>query len=142
MTKVFSSVLLVAFASLAFAQEEKKDPKAVSASETVKKWIDAAANRDMKTLEKLAAKTTRKTSLKLIKEQWFINYQGTVKIIHEETSGDRAVVVYRLENRDAVFTPEICYDVIGLVREDNEWKVDDRVGGVLKPAKPLPKPPK
>jgi hypothetical protein len=135
MTRVFSFVLGVALVSLAHAQEESKDAKAVSPSDTVKKWIDAAAKRDMKTVAKLASRTTTRRSLKLIQEQGFLNYQGTAKIIHEEISGDRAVVVYRLENRDAVFTPEIRYDVIVLVREDKQWKVTEQGGGVLKPGK-------
>ena len=57
------------------------------------------------------------------------------KIIHEEIDGDRAVVVCRLENRDAVFTDEIRYDMITLVRETKQWKVDLQGGGVLKPGK-------
>jgi hypothetical protein len=89
----------------------------------------------MKTLAKLASRTTPKVSLTVIKQQGFLDYQGTTKIIHEEVSGDRAVVVYRLENRDAVFTAEIRYAVIDLVREDKQWKVTEQGGGVLKPGK-------
>jgi hypothetical protein len=135
MTKFFSFVLWVALVSLAHAHDESKDQKAVSPSDTVKKWIAAAAKRDMKTVANLASKATTKRSLKLIQEQGFLNYQGAAKIIHEEIGGDRAVVVYRLENRDAVFTPEIRYDVIVLVREDKQWKVTEQGGGVLKPGK-------
>jgi hypothetical protein len=134
MTKVFSFLLLVAFVPLVYAQKGGKDEKKGSPSETVKKWIAAAGKRDGKTLAKLASRTIPKISLKLIEEQGFLNYQGAVKIIHEESSGDRAVVVYRLENRDAVFTAEIRYDLIDLVREDKQWKVT-QAGGVLKPGK-------
>ena len=87
----------------------------------------------MKTVAKLASRTTPKRSLKLIEEQGFLNYQGTVKIVHEEIKGDRAVVVYRLENREAVFTAKIRYDVIVVVREDKQWKVSEQGGGVLEP---------
>jgi hypothetical protein len=135
MTKVFPFLLWVPLVSLAHVQEESKDQKAVSPSNTVKKWIDAAAKRDMKTVAKLASRTTTRRSLKLIQEQGFLNYQGAVKIIHEEIGGNRAVVVYRLENHDAVFTAEIRYDVIVLVREDKQWKVTEQGGGVLKPGK-------
>jgi hypothetical protein len=89
----------------------------------------------MKTVAKLASKTTPKASLKLMEQQSFLDYQGAAKTIHEEISGDRAVVVYRLENRDAVFTAAIRYDVIVLLREDKQWKVIQQGGGVLKPGK-------
>jgi hypothetical protein len=135
MTRLLSFLLLVAFGPLAYAQKGSKNENKVSPSDTVKKWIDAAGKRDMKTLGKLASRTTPRRSLKLIEEQGFLNYQGAAKIIHEEMSGDRAVVVYRLENRDAVFTAEIRYDVIVLVREGKEWKVTEQGGGVLKPGK-------
>ena|SRR5262249_11626945 len=133
MTKVISLMLLFAFLTLADAQEENKDAKKAPPSATVKKWIDAAAKKDMKTLAKLASRTTPERSLKLIEEQGFLNYQGTVKIVHEEIKGDRAVVVYRLENREAVFTAKIRYDVIVVVREDKQWKVSEQGGGVLEP---------
>jgi hypothetical protein len=135
MIKVFSFILFVAFVPLTCAQEKPKDQKELSPSEVVKQWIDAAAKKDMKTVAKLASKTTTKQSLKLIEEQGFLNYQGETKIIHEENGGDRAVVVYRLENRDAVFTPEIRYDMITLVREAKQWKVSQQGGGVLKEGK-------
>jgi hypothetical protein len=135
MTQVYSFVVLAAFVSLACAQEERKDKKELSPSDTVRQWIDAAARREMKTVGKLASRTTPKRSLKLIEGQGFLSYQGAARIIHEEISGDRAVVVYRLENRGAVFTAEIRYDVIVLVREDKQWKVTEQGGGVLKPGK-------
>jgi hypothetical protein len=87
----------------------------------------------MKTIAKLASRTTPKHSLKLIEEQGFVNYQGTVKIVHEEIKGDRAVVVFRLHNREAVFTAKVRYDVIVVVREDKQWKVSEQGGGVLEP---------
>jgi hypothetical protein len=129
------SWILVASGPLASPQDNPKDQKEASPSETVKQWIDAAANRDQKTLAQLAGKSTSKQSLKLIEQQGFLNYRGAAKIIHEEICADRAVVVYRLENRDAVFTPEISYDIVTLVREANQWKVDMQGGGVLKAGK-------
>lgn len=135
MTRFVSLVILVAFAPSACPQEKPKDPKEASPSETVKQWIDAAANRDAKTLAKLAAKSMSKQSLMLIQQQGFPHYQGQVKIIHEETCGEQAIVVYRLENRDAVFTPEIRYDLVTLVRDANQWKVNEQGGGVLKAGK-------
>jgi hypothetical protein len=131
----FPILFLAASVALTSAQGESKTQKEESPGDTVKTWINAAAKRDWKTVEQLASKTTPKRTLKLLKEQGFLNYQGTAKIIHEEISGDRAVVVYRLENRDAVFTPEVQFDIIVLVREDKQWKVDTRGGGVLKPGK-------
>jgi len=56
-----------------------------------------------------------------------------VKIVHEEIKGDRAVVVYRLENPEAMFTAKIRYDVVVVVREDKQWKVSEQGGGVLEP---------
>jgi hypothetical protein len=139
MSTVLASVLLVAFAPWAFAQataqEKPKELKERSPSEVVKQWVSAAAKRDMEAVTKLASKTTPKQSLMLIEQQGFLNYQGEVKIIHEELSGSRAIVVYRLENRDAVLTAEIRYDMILLVREDQQWKVAEQGGGVLKPGK-------
>ena len=135
MTRNIPILFLAASVSLAHAQGESKAQKEESPGDTVKTWIDAAAKQDWKTVEKLASRTTPKRTLMLLKEQGFLNYQGTAKIIHEEISGDRAVVVYRLENRDAVFTPEVQFDIVVLVREDKQWKVDGQGGGVLKPGK-------
>jgi hypothetical protein len=135
MTESLCFVVLVALVPLAPGQEKGKDQKQVSPSEVVKQWIDAAAKKDGKTLAKLASKSTPKQSLKLIQEQGFVSYQGEAKIVHEEICGDRAIVVYRLENRDAAFTAEIRYDIITLVQEANEWKVTTQGGGVLKAGK-------
>ena len=135
MTQVYSFVVLATFVSLACAQEERKDKKELSPSDTVRQWIDAAAKRDMKTVGKLASRTTPKRSFKLIEEQRFLDYQGMVKIVHEEIKGDRAVVVYRLEHREAVFTARIRYDVIVVVREDKQWKISEQGGGVLEPGR-------
>ena len=131
----FLSLILVASGPSTSPQDNPKDQKEASPSETVKQWIDAAASRDQKTLTKLAAKSMSKQSLKLIEQQGFPNYQGQVKIIHEEICGGQAIVVYRLENRDAVFTPEIRYDLVTVVREANQWKVNEQGGGVLKAGK-------
>ena len=133
MTKVISLMVLFAFLTLADAQEESKEGKKESPSDTVTKWIDAAGKKEMKTIAQLASKTMPKHSLKLIEEQGFLNYRGTVKIVHEEIKGDRAVVVYRLENREALFTAKVRYDVIVVVREDKQWKVSEQGGGVLEP---------
>jgi hypothetical protein len=136
MNKVIAVVLLLSFASLAFAGKDDKEE--LSPSETAKKWIDAAGKRDAKTLAKLASKTMRKQALKLLDDQGWTVYQGTVKIIHEETTAERAVVIYRLENPDAVFTAELRYGILDLVREGDQWKVTDQAGAVLKPGKPKP----
>src|SRR5262249_26646016 len=92
MSTILPSVLLVAFAPLAAAQataqEKSKDPKERSPSEVVKQGVGAAAKKDMETVAKLASKTTPKQSLTLIELQGFLNYQGDVKIIHEEIGGD------------------------------------------------------
>ena len=135
MSKCLSVALLVTMAPWVGPQEKGKDQKEVSPGDVAKQWIDAAAKKDGKTLEKLASKTTRQQSLKLILEQGWLGYQGDVKIIHQETCGDRAVVVYRLENRDAAFTAEIRYDILTLVLEAKQWKVDTQGGGVLKEGK-------
>ena len=133
MTKVISLILVNSFLTLADARQESKNGKEPSPSDTVKKWIDAAAKKEMKAVAELASKATPKRSLKLIEEQGFLNYQGTVKIVHEEIKGDRAVVVYRLENPEAMFTAKIRYDVVVVVREDKQWKISEQGGGVLEP---------
>jgi hypothetical protein len=135
MRESLSFVLALTLAPWACPQEKGKDQKAVSPGEVAKQWIDAAAKRDGKSLERLACKATPKQSLKLLQEQGFVSYQGEAKIMHEETSGDRAVVVYRLENRNAAFTAEVRYDLLTLVQEGKEWKVDTQGGGVLKAGK-------
>ena len=131
MARVISLMIIFVFLTPADAQEESKDGKEASPSDTVKNWIDAAAKKEMKTVAKLASRATPKRSLKLIEDHGFLNYQGTVKIVHEEIKGDRAVVVYRLENQEAVLTAKIRYDVIVFVREDKQWKVSEQGGGVL-----------
>jgi hypothetical protein len=136
MLKPLSFLLLFALVPLAFAQEKPKDKQDFSPSEVVKQWNQAASKRDMKTLAKLASGTAPKQSLELIDQQFFLHYQGETKIIHEEISGGRAIVVFRVENRGAVFTAEIRYGFILLVREDGQWKVTGEEGsGVLKPGR-------
>jgi hypothetical protein len=83
----------------------------------------------------LAPKSTRPITFKLIREQLFLDYQRKTEIIHEEISGEKAIVVYRLENPGATFRPEVRYDTVGLVREDGQWKVTQGVGGVLNEGK-------
>jgi hypothetical protein len=135
MVKTLSIVALFSYLLLAPAQEKPKGHEKVSPSEVIKAWNSAVAKRDMKIVAGLASKSTSKATLKLIQQQLFLNYQGETKIIHEEISGQRAIVVYRLENRGAAFTPEIRYDIAGLVREDGQWKVSQNMGGVLKEGK-------
>src|SRR5262245_27049017 len=131
MLRAFSFAVCCAFVPLAYGQERPKDQKELSPSDVVKQWNDAAAKRDMKTVAKLASNTRSKRSFELIAQQAFLDYQGETKIIHEEMSGDHAVVVYRLENRDAVFTAAIRYGMNVLVREDGVWKVTREEGGVI-----------
>jgi outer membrane lipoprotein-sorting protein len=73
----------------AFALTSTQQKAEVSPSEVVKQWIDAAAKRDMKTVAKLASKTTRKQFLKLLEDQLFLDYRGETKIIHEEILADK-----------------------------------------------------
>jgi hypothetical protein len=135
MVKTSSLVALFSYLLLTPAQEKPKGHKKASPGEVIKAWNNAVAKRDMKIVATLASKSTSKATLKLIQQQLFLNYQGETKIIHEEISGQRAIVVYRLENRGAAFTPEIRYDIAGLVREDGQWKVSQNMGGVLKEGK-------
>jgi hypothetical protein len=135
MIRALSLVVLVSFVALAPGREKPKGDKDLSPSEVIKAWNSAVANRDMKIVTRLAAKSTRQVTFKLIREQSFLNYQGKTKIIHEEIGSERAIVVYRIENRGAVFTPEIRYDIAGLVRENGQWKVSQDLGGVLKEGK-------
>ena len=131
MLRAFAFAFFCAFVPLAFGQEKPKGQKNLSPSDVVKRWNHAAAKRDMKTLARLASKTRSKRSFQLIEQQAFLEYQGETKIIHEEISGQRAVVVYRLEKRDAVFTAAIRYGMNLLAREDGVWKVTREEGGVI-----------
>jgi hypothetical protein len=135
MKSALSLLALFAFLAWAPGREKEKGDKDLSPSQVVKAWNRAVAQREMKTVARLAAKSTRPITLRLIRDQLFLNYQGTTRIIHEEISGKRAIVVYRLENRGAAMTPEIRYDIAGLVREDGRWKVSQDLGGVLKEGK-------
>jgi len=140
MIRASSLMLFCIFVPLAAGQEKSKDQKAASPSEVVKTWNDAVAKRDMKTVAKLASKTMPKRTLELLFQSGFPPYQGETKIIHEEISDDSALVVFRLENRGAIFTAEIRYGMNLLAREDGQWKVTRHEGGiVLKPGK-QPKP--
>ena len=131
MLRAFTFAVFCAFVPLAFGQEKPKGRKTLSPSDVVKRWNDAAAKRDMKTMVRLASKTRSRRSLQLIQQQGFLEYRGETKIIHQEIRGQRAVVVYRLENRDAVFTAAIRYGMNLLVREDGVWKVEREEGFVI-----------
>jgi hypothetical protein len=136
MNRAFGILVLWAVASFVAGQDKPKDAHDPSPSEVIKRWNEAAAKSDMKTVAKLASKTTPKVVLELIEQQFSLHYQGETKIVHEEISGDSAIVVHRIENRDAVFTAEIGYRMNLLVREDGLWKVTEQSGSVtLKPGK-------
>ena len=130
MIRVLLFVVLSAIVPLANGQEKPKDTKEVSPSEVVKQWNDAAAKKDMKALEKLASGAMSRQILKLIELQFFIHYQGETKIIHEEVSGDRAVVVCRLENKTPILA-EVSYRMNLLVKERGAWKVSQADGSVV-----------
>src|SRR5262249_45999354 len=66
MAKVISLILVYSFLTLADARQESKNGKEPSPSDTVKKWIDAAAKKDLKAVAELASRATPKRSLKLI----------------------------------------------------------------------------
>jgi hypothetical protein len=136
MTSALPRLVFLAFAPLAGLQERPPDPAKPAPSDVIQQWNDAVAKRDVKTMARLAAKAIPKRALTILQQQSFLDYQGSTRIIHEEISGDRAVVVYRLENRGAVFTPEVRYDVATLVREGGQWKVLPNGGGVLKEGRP------
>src|SRR5262245_27982422 len=131
MLRAFSFTVFCALVPFANGQEKPKDQKELSPSDVVKQWNDAAAKKNMKTIAKLASTTRSMRSLELMAQQAFLEYQGVTRIIHEEISGGRAIVVYRLENRDAVFTAAIRYGMNLLVREDGVWKVKREEGFVI-----------
>jgi hypothetical protein len=130
MTRAFPFVVVLSLLPMAHSQEKPKDRKGPSPGEVAKAWNDAAAKRDMKTLAKLASKDTTKQTLDAIEQQSFLHYRGETTVIHEEISGERAVVVYRVENRGAVFTPEIRYGMVLLLHEDGVWKFRSGEGSV------------
>jgi len=137
MRRAVSLVIFFSLASLAEGQERPKEHDGSSPSGVIKLWNDAVARKHSKLVAELVSKDAPKRTLEILQQQTFLEYQGETRIIHEEISGDRAVVVYRLENRGALFTPEVRYDVATLVREDGHWKVSPNGGGVLKLGKQI-----
>jgi hypothetical protein len=135
-TRAFAFVVIVALLPVAYSQEKPKDREGPSPGEVVKSWNEAAAKRDMKALAKLASKDVSKQVLDAIGQQGFLYSGGETKVIHEEISGERAVVVFRVENRGAVVAPEIRYGMVLLLRESATWKFRRQEGSVsLKPEK-------
>ncbi len=118
---------LLAFVPLTQSQEKAKGAKDLSPSEVFKQWLEAVAKKDTKTETKLGSKKYphKFDNVVLFRDQ----FEGKAKIIHEEISGDRAVVVYRLEPRvvDGVL---ISYRLNVLVREEGLWRVTREAGDV------------
>jgi hypothetical protein len=135
MIRVLVFIVWSAFPLLANGQEKPKNTKDASPTEVVKQWNEAAAKKDMKVLKKLASGRVPDQHLKLIELQFFIHYQGETKIIHEEISGDRAIVICRLEHKNPI-RAAVSYRMTVLVRERRAWKVTQEEGSVaLKLAK-------
>src|SRR6516165_6969289 len=118
MIRTFAVLSLIAVAPWTLNQEKAKGEKDLSPSEVFKLWLGAVAKKDTKTEVKLGSKKNPHkfdgdlATLRL----W---YEGMAKIIHEEISGDRAVVVYRMEYS---FAPDdktlIGYHMNVLLREE------------------------
>ena len=102
--------------------------KGPSPGDAVKAWNDALTKGDLKAAEGL----TSSTSKDHIKQNYGTlgqlskSYQGSLKnvklqtkIIHEEISGDTAVVVYRVQYGDE----KVKYWMDKLYLEGGEWKV-------------------
>lgn len=109
-------------------QPVPKNLKALSPGEVAKTWNDALTEGDVRT----AASLTSTTSTLHIKqnfgslEQISVIYQRNLKdhkveskLVHEEISGDTAVVVYRVQYDDKA----VKYWMDKLFREDGTWKV-------------------
>ena len=96
--------------------------------DAVKGWNDALTKGDVKAAESLTSSTSKdhiKQNFGSL-EQLSKSYQGSLKnveletkIIHEEISGDTAVVVYRVQYGDA----KVKYWMDKLYLEGDEWKV-------------------
>ena len=101
---------------------------APSPGDAVKAWNDALTKEDVKAAESLTSSTSKdhiKQNFGSL-EQLSKSYQGSLKndklqtkIIHEEISGDTAMVVYRVQYGDE----KVKYWMDKLYREGGEWKV-------------------
>ena len=102
--------------------------KAPSPGDAVKAWNDALTNEDVKAAEGLTSSTSKdhiKQNYGSL-EQLSKSYQGSLKsdklqtkIIHEEISGDTAMVMYRVQYGDE----KVKYWMDKLYLEGGEWKV-------------------
>jgi hypothetical protein len=130
MRRAFTLLVCCTVISFAPGQEKQKDQKELSPSEVVQAWNGALAKADMKTVRNLSVKNTREEIFEALHQHALIwkhsKDKVAAKIIHEEISGDAAVVVYRVQHGS-----EITYDVVKLVREDQAWKVSGEAGRVF-----------
>ena len=120
MIRMLAIGVLIALVPLAEGQEKPKETNEASPSEVVKAWTESLSKRDMKAVARLASKTTSKNGFAAL-TQLAISYQGLKvesKIIHEEISGDSAVVVCRVQHGAA-----ITYYMEKLVKERGAWRV-------------------
>lgn len=97
----------------------------LSPGEVLKAWNDALTTGNVKTAEKLTSGTSdqhiKQNFVSL--EQLSIIYQKGTKcvqvLVHEEISGDTAIVVYRVQYDDKT----VKYWMDKLFREAGDWKV-------------------
>lgn len=136
MARAILFVVMLALLPVAYGQEKPKVQKGPSPGEVLKAWCEAAAKRDMEAVRKLASKDVDKKVLDAIEKDGSLVYRGQTKVIHEEISGNRAVVVFRVEVGGPVYTANVTYRMALLLREDGGWKFSREEGrAVLKPAK-------
>lgn len=137
MARFVPFVLMLTLLPEAYGQEQSKAPKGPSSpGEVLQAWYEAAARRDMEAVARLASKDVDRKVLNGIEKEGGLHYRGRTKVVHEEISGDRAVVVFRVEQGGPAYAANVTYRMALLLREGGAWKFGREEGrAVLKPAK-------
>jgi hypothetical protein len=120
--------VLLTFALSALGQDEHRATASLSPSDVSAAWNDALDKGDMKTAAELTSKTAETfiqeafgslEQLSTLRQQELKGVKVGRRLVHEEVSGNSAVVVYRMQyDADAV-----TYWMDKLVHEDGSWKV-------------------
>lgn len=108
---------------LSASRPARAEAASPSPTDSYLRWIDAAAKNDVPAVAELTSKTRKPDlDLKTLCGSISASFKKTGwknSPVHEEISGDSAVVVYRVEYGDG----KVKYWMDKLVREDGSWKV-------------------
>lgn len=123
-----SIAILFTFAPYAQGQDEQRATAGLSPSDVSATWNEALARGDVETAAELTSKTSETyiqqafgslEQLSAVMQRELRGVKLRRKLVHQEISGNSAVVVYRMEyDADA-----ITYWMDKLVHEEGSWKV-------------------